>query len=123
MSKKNPTIGRVRSNPVVSTPEGRVGKRQRAVEALANNAAPAITELADLVQQLRTDFDEHVHQASKETEVSYHEIQRLWRRVQHLERRLRQYVYAPTRPDSKHAPAATTSLFTFLGRPIVSSVG
>ncbi len=72
-------------------------------------------------QRLRGDADTSLGQTSKDLDALRQEVQRLARRVQHLEQLLKQQTQAETRPVQTPTSSAK-SLFTFLGRPSLPSL-
>jgi hypothetical protein len=98
---------KVRLGTIASQTEGVTRRTRRDISA---DACTEARRLADELQQLRDDCDRRVAAA-------LHEVERLSRRVQHLEHVLQQPLHAEAaRSALREPPPAKMSLFTFLGR-------
>lgn len=75
------------------------------------------------VQRPRGDVDTSLAQTSKDLDALRQEVQRLARRVQHLEQLVKHQAQAATRAvPAQTPPSSAKSLFTFLGRPSLTSL-
>ena len=97
--------------------------KKQVTRSKVHSARAAAVRLPDEVQHLRNDFEKYVEQTSKDLEASRQEIQRLARRVYHLEQLVEQHMPADGPAVSLQAPPSRAkSLFTFLGRPNLPSL-
>lgn len=122
MERKRAARSKTPSGPTVSRTGG-VKRPQRDAAALLTPARSEPVRLSDEVLHLRNDFVQYVEQASKDLEAARQEVQRLARRVHHLEQLLKQRARTETPVVSTQAPPpAAKSLFTFLGRSNLASL-
>jgi hypothetical protein len=106
---------------IAAHPQTGTKKTRQETDALLNRARKEADRLFDEVRRLRSAFDSYVEQTSKELHVSQQEIERLARRVYHLEQLARPRVQVDTAARLPSTSSAK-SLFTFLGRPNLPSL-
>ncbi len=120
MARKKTRRPGVRLTVTPSHGQSGVTKGQCATDTLLSRARKEADRLSDEVRRLRTAFDTYVEQTSKELQASQQEVERLARRVHRLEQLARPRMQIDTQVRLPTSPAK--SLFTFLGRPTLSSL-